>query len=84
MKISNNIFELPVGSVGIVAGYSRTYGGYAGSLISKGLILGTRFVVLELALDRGTVQIMIQDKIITLSKPEVNALCVDAVAEEDS
>jgi len=83
MKISSNIFELPVGSVGIVAGYSRAYGGYTGSLISKGLTLGKHFVLLESILDRGTVQIMLSEKIVILSKPEVNALCVDAVVEED-
>ena len=82
MRISNNIFELSVGSVGIVAGYSRAYGGYIGSLISKGLIPGTDFVVLDLASDRGTVQIMLEEKIVILSKPEVNALCIDGVEEE--
>ena len=83
MKITTNIFELPIGSVGIVAGYSKIYGGYKGILISKGLTPGTQFVLLDLAGDKGTVQIMLEEKIVTLSKPEVNALCIDAVAEED-
>ena len=83
MKITTNISELSLGSVGIVAGYSRAYGGYIGKLISKKLIPGTSFIVLDLNLDRGAVQIMLKEKIITLSKPEVNALCIDTVLEDD-
>ena len=83
MKIKTNISELSLGSVGIVAGYSAVYGGYIGKLISKGLTAGISFVVLNLNVDRGAVQIMLEDKIIILSKPEVNALCIDTLAEDD-
>ncbi|MBE9042802.1 ferrous iron transport protein A [Pleurocapsales cyanobacterium LEGE 10410] len=81
MRIKTSIFELQSGSVAVVAGYSRVYGGYVGKLISKGLEPGTSFVVLNLAKE-GNVQVMLLDKIITLSKPEVNALCIDLSEEE--
>ena len=83
MKIAISIPELSLGSAAIIAGYSRVYGGYAGKLISKGLIPGTSFVLLNSDLSRGRVQIMLRDKIITLSKPETNALCIETVAEEE-
>ncbi len=83
MRIAISIAELPIGSVAIIAGYSRVYGGYVGKLISQGLVPGTLFVVLNLDLPQGAVQIMLKEKIITLSKPEVNALCVETITEED-
>ncbi|MGL5794009.1 MAG: FeoA family protein [Waterburya sp.] len=82
MEITISIYELSLGSVGFVVGYSRVYGGYIGKLVSKGLIPGTPFVLLNLALEQGTVQIMLQEKIITLSKPEANALCIEPVTED--
>jgi ferrous iron transport protein A len=82
MEITISIYDLSLGSVGVVVGYSRVYGGYIGKLVSKGLIPGTPFVLLNLALEQGTVQIMLQDKIITLSKPEANALCIEPSTED--
>jgi ferrous iron transport protein A len=84
MRIAINIPELSTGSVGTIVGYSRVYGGYVGKLIAQGLLPGTPFVVLSLNLPQGAVQIMLQEKIITLSKPEVNALVVETPSEEDS
>ena len=83
MRIAINISDLAPGSEAVVVGYSRVYGGYSGKLISQGLLPGTRFVVLSSTMARGAVQIVLPEKIITLSKPEVNALCVEAIAEED-
>lgn len=83
MKIAINISELVPGSVATVVGYSRVYGGYAGKLIAQGLLPGTYFVVLNSTMARGAVQIMLSEKILTLSKPEVNALCVETAEEED-
>lgn len=84
MSTAINIPELSTGSVGTVVGYSRVYGGYVGKLISQGLLPGTPFVVLSLNLPQGAVQIMLEEKIITLSKPEVNALVVETLTEDDS
>lgn len=83
MRIAINISELSPGSVAIVVGYSRVYGGYIGKLISHGLLPGKDFVVLSPAMPQGAVQIMLQEKIITLSKPEVNALCIDLFEEDN-
>ena len=83
MRIAIDISELSPGSVAVVVGYSRVYGGYAGKLISQGLLPGTDFVVLSLTMPQGAVQIMLQEKIITLSKPEVNALCIDLFEEDN-
>ena len=83
MKITTSIRELSLGSVAIVAGYSLVYGGYVGRLISKGLIPGTPFILLNLTLAEGAVQIMLREKIITLSKPEADALCIEDLAEDD-
>ena len=82
MKIAINILEFPIGTAATVVGYSRVYGGYVGKLISQGLLPGTPFVVLSLPIAQGGVQILLQDKIVTLSKPEVNALCVEAIEED--
>lgn len=84
MSLAINIPELSAGSVATVVGYSRVYGGYIGKLIALGLTPGTTFVVLSLNMAQGAVQIMLQEKILTLSKPEVNALIVEAFTEEDS
>lgn len=83
MKITISIYELSPGSVGIVAGYSLAYGGYVGKLISKGLIPETSFILLNSALAQGAVQIMLEEKMIILSKPEANALCIDTAGEDD-
>lgn len=84
MRIAIDISELSPGSVAVVVGYSRVYGGYVGKLISQGLLPGKDFVVLSPAMPQGAVQIMLQEKIITLSKPEVNALCIETLFEEDN
>jgi ferrous iron transport protein A len=84
MRIVINIPELSTGSVGTIVGYSRVYGGYVGKLIAQGLLPGTPFVVLSLNLPQGAVQIMLREKIITLSKPEVNALVVETPPEDNS
>lgn len=78
MKITTSIFELTLGSPGTILGYNRAYGGYTGKLMAKGLVPGTSFVVLNLALAEGAVQIMLKEKIIVLSKPEANALCLNS------
>ncbi|PSB12559.1 ferrous iron transport protein A [Pleurocapsa sp. CCALA 161] len=83
MRSAINIPELSTGSIGTIVGYSRVYGGYVGKLISQGLLPGTPFVVLSLNLPQGAVQIMLQEKIITLSKPEVNALIVETPLEDE-
>lgn len=83
MSLAINIPELSPGSAVTVIGYSRVYGGYIGKLISLGLLPGTSLVILAIDSNQGRVQIMLQEKIITLSKPEVNALLVVTAADEE-
>jgi ferrous iron transport protein A len=71
MSTAINIPEFSTGAVGTIVG-------------SQGLLPGTPFVVLSLNLPQGAVQIMLEEKIITLSKPEVNALVVETLTEDDS
>ncbi|MEL6495565.1 MAG: FeoA family protein [Cyanobacteria bacterium J06623_7] len=84
MSLAINIPELSVGSVAAVVGYSRVYGGYVGRLITLGLTPGTSFVVLSLDMAQGAVQIMLKEKIIILAKPEVNALVIESITDEES
>ncbi|MEL6909956.1 MAG: FeoA family protein [Cyanobacteria bacterium J06631_6] len=83
MSLAINIPELSPGSVATIIGYSRVYGGYIGKLISLGLLPGTSFVVLKINFDQREVQIMLQEKIITLSKPEVDALIVETSEDDE-
>ena len=83
MEIQISIRELSVGSVAIIVGYSRVYGGYIGKLLAKGLTPGKVFVVLDTTLPEGSVAIMLQEKISILSKPEADALCVESALSEE-
>ena len=82
MKIETHIRELSKGSVGIVVGYDRSYGGYIGKLAARGLTPETIFVVISPISAQGYVEIMLSEKIIQLSKPEADALCVEEVLED--
>jgi ferrous iron transport protein A len=84
VEIQISIRELSVGSVAIIVGYSRVYGGYIGKLLAKGLTPGKVFVVLDTTLSEGRVAILLKEKISILSKPETDALCVEpAIGEEE-
>lgn len=83
MKIETHIRELSQGSVGIVVGYARSYGGYIGKLLTMGLNPGTTFVVICPRSTQGWVEIMLPEKIIKLSKPEAEALCIEEVLDDE-
>lgn len=83
MEIQISIRELSVGSVAIVVGYSHIYGGYVGKLLTKGLTPGKVFIVLDTTLSEGCVAIMLKEKILTLSKPEAEALCVEPANNDE-
>ena len=76
-KIS--IRELSVGTAVVIVAYNRVYGGYVGKLLVRGLTIGKNFIVLEKNLPEGCVKIMLEEKIIQLSKPEAYALYVEPV-----
>jgi ferrous iron transport protein A len=82
IKSSNHLRELPVGSKGYVVGYDRAWGGYQGTLITMGLLPGVEFEVLRNSNSCEFVAIKVEELIILLNKPEVNALCVEEVNSE--
>ncbi len=79
MEFQTSIRDLTVGSVGVVVGYDRVYGGYTGKLLTMGLLPNTIFIVLSNKNRQGFVEIILPEKIIKLSPPEANALCIEAI-----
>ena len=84
MQVQTNIRELSLGSVAIIVGYAKVYGGYIGKLVAFGLTPGRKFIVLDTLTQEGSVVILLSDKVIRLSKPEVDALCVEDLEEEEA
>ena len=84
MKVRTSVRELSLGSVATIVGYDKAYGGYIGKLIAMGLTPGTKFVVLGSLTQENYVIMLLLEKVIELSKPEANALCVEEIAEEEA
>lgn len=82
MRIETSIRDLSQGTVGIVIGYDRAYGGYIGKLLVKGLTPGTTFIA-NASHPAGFSEIILPSKVVRLSKPEVNALCVEPITHEE-
>ncbi|MEM9272638.1 MAG: FeoA family protein [Cyanobacteria bacterium P01_F01_bin.143] len=79
MQAWTYIKELSLGSVGTIVGYEKAYGGYIGKLIALGLTPGAQFIVLDSDTKKNIVIMLLSDKIVELSKPETNALCVEEI-----
>ena len=77
MQVWTHIRELSLGTVGTIVGYEKAYGGYIGKLIALGLTPGTEFIVLDSDTQKDSVVMLLSDKVVELSKPETNALCVE-------
>ncbi|MDJ0899812.1 MAG: FeoA family protein [Xenococcus sp. MO_188.B8] len=84
MKVRTSVRELSLGSVATIVGYDKAYGGYIGKLIAMGLMPGTKFVVLGSLTQENSVIMLLLEKVIELSKPEANALCVEEITEEEA
>ena len=84
MQVRTNIRELSLGSVATIVGYAKAYGGYIGKLIAVGLTPGTKFIVLDTFTQEGSVAMLLSEKVIQLSKPEADALCVEEINEEEA
>lgn len=84
MQVRTSIKELSIGSVATIVGYDKAYGGYIGKLITVGLTPGTKFIVLDRITGKNSVVMMLSEKIIELSKPEADALCVEDISEEEA
>jgi ferrous iron transport protein A len=83
MEFQTSIRDLGVGSVGVIVGFDRVYGGYTGKLLTMGLLPNTTFIVLSHQNRQGCVEIILPGKILTLSLPEANALCIEAIERID-
>jgi ferrous iron transport protein A len=82
VEIKLNIRELAVGTAAVIVGYNRVYGGYIGKLLLKDLTIGKSLVLLDKELPEGQVKIMLQEKIIQLSKPEAEAIFVTVIEQK--
>jgi ferrous iron transport protein A len=78
MNVKTHLRDFTIGSSGSIVGYDRIYGGYAGKLAAMGLTPGTHFLVLNI-LPQGTVELLVRGGYIFLSRPEVDALCVETL-----
>ncbi len=83
MHVRTSVKELSLGSVAIIVGYDKAYGGYIGKLTALGLIPGAKFVVLESFTQKNSVTLLLSEKFIYLSKPEVDALCVEDIKDDE-
>ena len=84
MHVRTSVRELSLGSVAIIVGYDKAYGGYIGKLTALGLMPGTKFIVLERFTQENSIAMLLSEKIIHLSKPEADALCVEEIEEEET
>ncbi len=83
MQVRTSVRELSLGFVAIIVGYDKAYGGYIGKLTALGLTPGRKFIVLDRSSQEQSVVILLSEKVIRLSKPEANALCVEEMREEE-
>ncbi|GFE71385.1 FeoA family protein [Chroococcus sp. FPU101] len=77
--ITTYLTEMAVSARGYIVGYDRAYSGYIGKLLSKGLAPGTRFILIRQACSEFPLQLEVEGNLVSLSKPEVDALCVEEV-----
>lgn len=77
--ITTYITEMAVGATGCIVGYDRAYSGYIGKLLSKGLAPGTKFILIRHACSEFPLQLEVKGNLLSLSKPEVDALCVEDI-----
>ena len=84
MQVRTSVKELSLGSVAIIVGYDKAYGGYIGKLTALGLTPGTKFIVLGKFTQEKSVAMLLSEKVIHLSKPQADALCVEEIKEEET
>ncbi len=84
MQVRTSLRELSLGSVATIVGYTKAYGGYIGKLTAVGLMPGTKFIVLDSFTKEDSVVMLLSEKVIRLSKPEADALCVEEIRDEDA
>ena len=84
MHVRTSVRELSLGSVAVIVGYDKAYGGYIGKLTALGLTPGKKFIVLERFQQGKSIALLLSEKVIHLSKPEADALCVEEIKEEET
>lgn len=77
--ITTYLTEMAVGATGCIVGYDRAYSGYTGKLLAKGLAPGTTFILIRHACSEFPLQLEVKGNLLSLSKPEVDALCVEDI-----
>ena len=82
MKSKIGIEELTTGSKAIIVGYKTAYGGYVGKLLSKGLVVGKTLTVANTNSLGNMVEIVVEKQLVSLSKPEADALYVTMLKED--
>lgn len=84
MYVRTSVRELSLGSVAVIVGYDKAYGGYIGKLTALGLTPDTQFIVLDRFTQEKSVSILLSEKVVQLSKPEADALCVEEIKEDET
>ena len=84
MHVRTSVRELSLGSVAVIVGYDKAYGGYIGKLTAPGLTPSTKFIVLDRFTQEKSIAILLSEKVIHLSKREADALCVEEIKEEET
>lgn len=78
-KITTYLSEMALGTRVCIVGYDLTYSGYMGKLLAKGLAPDTEFILVRQACAQFPLQIEFKGNLLSLSQPEVKALCVEEV-----
>ncbi len=80
LEITTHLKDLCVGSKGYIVGYDKAFLGYMGKLLQLGLIPETSFTVIRHHFpDPFSYLIEVEGKLIQLSQPEADALCIESL-----
>ncbi len=82
LEMATHLKDLAIGSQGYIVGYDKAFRGYIGRLLQLGLAPETRFIMIRPHFpDPFSYVIEVQGKLIQLSRPEADALCIETVQE---
>lgn len=82
METKIGIREISQGSQATIVGYKNAYGGYIGKLLSKGLIVGKTLTIIGSNSSENIVEVVVEQQLVSLSKPEADALYVTEVQSD--
>lgn len=82
LSVITHLRDLPIGCQGYIVGYDYAFQGYIGKLLRLGLTPGTFFTVIRHRFpDPFSHLIETQGRLIQLTKPEADALCIEETEE---